>query len=273
MATKDSKSQEVAEVKANKNALPVAAGVDFEADAAAVQETMGKDDIALPFISIAQGPSPQLLRSKPEYIEGLKVGDIFNSVTKERWDGLKGIIVVPSLYVRTFVEWVPRDNGGGFVADHGLEKGLELEQTTDDEGRLPNGNDLVETHYHFVLVQTEDGYKPGLMAMSSSGLKPSRQWNTLVSQVRVTRADGSKFQPARPFTAYLLQTVEQTNDQGTWQNWKITAAGRTVDQPDGVEAYKEAIVFAKQMLESGYKPSPPAEAAAASTETADSANY
>ena len=46
-------------------------------------EGVRQEHIQIPRLSIAQPLSPQMIRSKPEYIEGLMVGQFFNSVTRE----------------------------------------------------------------------------------------------------------------------------------------------------------------------------------------------
>ena len=44
-------------------------------------ESMGQDDISIPRIALAQQQSPEVLEGTPKYIEGLKPGYLFNSVT------------------------------------------------------------------------------------------------------------------------------------------------------------------------------------------------
>ena len=52
-------------------------------------------ELQIPFIRLIQAMSPQLSKKKTEYIEGASQGDAFNTVTKELWDGEKGLTVIP----------------------------------------------------------------------------------------------------------------------------------------------------------------------------------
>src|SRR4051812_10928480 len=73
-------------------------------------------DFALPFLAIAQSNSPQLKKQQPDkYIEGLEAGDIFNTATRQFWRSNEGIAVVPVWFEKSWVEWVLRDDGGGYV--------------------------------------------------------------------------------------------------------------------------------------------------------------
>ena len=70
----------------------------FESDAHKGMEQMGGDDLALPFIRILGDLSPQVKKSKAEYVEGAEPGMLFNTVSKELYNGDKGITVVPCYY-------------------------------------------------------------------------------------------------------------------------------------------------------------------------------
>ena len=252
-------------------ALPAEVDAMFEADAAEIKETAGQNDLAIPFLSVLQAQSPQCLKQKPEFIKGAEAGMLFNNVTLEIFDGdleTGGLCIIPCYYQRTFVEWIPRDSGGGgFVGDRGLAEGerlLNLPTTKHPDKAAPileNGNELVETHYHFVIYQAADGtWREALFAASSSALTPSRRFNTLVNGMRVQRPDGSSFKPARPYGKYKLNTIPASNDEGDWYKPQFVADGRTIDLEGGLELYKSAMGFARQMSESTLTVVPPTTA-------------
>ena len=78
-------------------------------------------DIAIPYINILQSNSPQLNPSKAEHVEGAKVGQFYNTVSQEVSDSLN---VIPVLYQLRYVEWKPRESGGGFVNSHSADSGI-----------------------------------------------------------------------------------------------------------------------------------------------------
>ena len=66
------------QVQKKKENLPMASM--FEGDAHKGMEHMGADDLALPFIRILGDLSPQVKKSKAEYIEGAEPGMLFLSL-------------------------------------------------------------------------------------------------------------------------------------------------------------------------------------------------
>ncbi|MCI0559216.1 MAG: hypothetical protein MN733_12035, partial [Nitrososphaera sp.] len=80
-------------------------------------EGIGSNDVAIPYLSIIQALSPQYKKG-PHRIEGAEEGDIYNSLTKHLVRGNIGLTVIPCVYQKRFVEWVPRSIGGGFVKSH-----------------------------------------------------------------------------------------------------------------------------------------------------------
>lgn len=208
------------EVEERKDHLPAVAG--FEDDSGAGFENADKDSFALPFLALLQKMSPQVDEALPEYIDGAKAGMWCNTVTSEIYDGKEGIRVVPCAYQRVFLEWVPRDQGGGFVAEYPVDKGLELLAgcTQDDKKRdiLPNGNELQDTRVHYVLIVGEDGsYAPGILSLSRTNTKGSRKWMSIMDGIKLPRSNGAGvFTPPMFSHIYRLTTVMRSNDQGSW---------------------------------------------------------
>ena len=58
------------------------------------KEGIGRDEIQLPRLVVAQGLHPQLVPSEPKYIKGLVIGTMFNDVTEEIY-GNGPLTVVP----------------------------------------------------------------------------------------------------------------------------------------------------------------------------------
>ena len=80
----------------------------FEADANAGSQNIGQDDVALPFLKVLGQLSPEINKKHAKYVEGAEPGMILNSVTKELFDGDKGIEVIPVFYNRKYLEWQDR---------------------------------------------------------------------------------------------------------------------------------------------------------------------
>ena len=197
-------------------------------------------DTAIPYISILQTSSPQVNPSKAEYIESAKAGQLFNTVTQETFDTLK---VIPVFYHLKYVEWKPREQGGGFINSHDADSGI-IGQTKRDPMTnkmvLPNGNHIVQTAYHFVLMLTEEGYQNAVISMSSSQLKKSRRWNSLMLSQKVKGPHGMFTPPTYSFT-YSLSCVSESNDRGSWFGFSIEKG----DQVTDASLYGEGKAFAE----------------------------
>ena len=80
----------------------------FEEDAAKGLGKIGQEDLALPFLKILGQLSPEVNKRDGKYVEGAEPGMIFNSVSGELYDGVKGIDVIPAFYKLEYIEWKDR---------------------------------------------------------------------------------------------------------------------------------------------------------------------
>ena len=210
---------------AKKEDAPLAVSLDDLANfAGAGVEEVKKDDIAIPYINIIQSNSPQASKRDGKYIEGAEVGMILNSVTNEVFDGEKGIEVIPCAYKRELDEWIPREQDGGFVFAHSIESTILSTTTKNEKGQdiLPNGNYLVNTAKHFVLLLgTKHGSIQAILPMKGTQLKKSRRWNTQMMSQTVTVKDGS-VKPYPSFAyAYTIKTAPEKNALGSWFGYEV----------------------------------------------------
>jgi len=215
----------------------------FEADANAGSQNMTQDDLALPFLKVLGQLSPEVNKQNAKFIKGAEPGMIVNSVTKELYDGTKGINVIPVHYERQYVEWQDRgQTGNAPVAIHKADSDI-LSTTTRDKSwkdRLPNGNYLENTANHFVILL---GKTPStaLISMKATQLKISRKWNSLMMGLKLQGKNGL-FTPPTYSHIYNLKTVQMSNDKGTWFGWDVSKVGPVTEQ--GV--YQIAKNFAEQ---------------------------
>ena len=95
-----------------KKSAPLPANM-FEEDAAKGLGAIGQDDLALPFLKILGQLSPEVNKRDGKYVEGAEPGMIFNSVSGELYDGVKGLDVIPAFYKLEYTEWKDRGEGPG----------------------------------------------------------------------------------------------------------------------------------------------------------------
>lgn len=232
-----------------KKTTNIVVGSMYEEDAESGFEEADADAYAIPFLTILQALSPQCTPTKGEYIKEAMQGEIFNSVSEDRVSGEAGCELLPVHYKRAYIEWQPRDSGGGFVAEHSVADGQDLldQSTKNDNGQdvLPNGNYLADTRSHYVLVLAKDGSTtPAVMTMTSTQMKKSRRWMSVMQNIKMERADGTQFTPPMFSHTYSVTTVAESNDKGSWYGWKITKAAQVTDANlyNAAKSFRDAVL-------------------------------
>lgn len=235
-ATEPSKKEVV---KKEKTALATASM--FAEDAGAGLENITADDVTIPRLKILQATSPEVMKKDGKYIEGAVAGDITNTVSKEIFPEEEGCIVLPVSYRRLFLEWQPRETGGGLVQQH-TDQSILSQTKKDDRGAdvLENGNYIQTSATHYALVLSGDSFQQVMIPMAGTQLKKSRTWNAVMASLKVKAGDGRMFTPPSYSHTYRLKTVQESNDKGTWFGWNIELVGPiTEDQVSFYEAAKE----------------------------------
>ena len=213
-----------------KKSAPLPANM-FEDDAAKGLGAIGQEDLALPFLKILGQLSPEVNKRDGKYVEGAEPGMIYNSVSGELYDGVKGINVIPCFYKLEYIEWKDRGEGlGAPVAIYDSSSDI-MSKTKPDanyKDRLPNGNYIEKTASHFVIV-AGDSPSTALISMKSTQLKISRKWNSMMSGIKMKGANGM-FTPASFSHIYKLKTTQMSNDKGTWFGWEVSKVGPVTDK-------------------------------------------
>jgi hypothetical protein len=220
----------------------------FEENAGAGLEHIGSDEMQIPFVRILQALSPQLNKQDALYIKGAEQGDIFNTVSNRIYKADEGLVVIPVAFETKYLEFQLRASGGGFVGERNPND-PDLAQTRREGPAeiLPSGNELVRTHQHLVLVYDEDTgeYEPAVMDMKKTQLKVSRKWNSQRKSVRAMGKNGMFLLPIYG-TAWRVTTIAESNDQGSWYNFRI-------ERVEDVAQMGHAMLEAKTMAESFQK--------------------
>ena len=66
-------------------------------------------------------------------------------------------------------------------------------------------------------------YSPALISMSSSGLKKSKRWNSMINRLQIPHPNGSgTINPANVLGLLSkLTSKAESNDDGSWMNWEV----------------------------------------------------
>jgi len=232
-----------------KKSAPLPANM-FEEDAAKGLGAIGQDDLALPFLKILGQLSPEVNKRDGKYVEGAEPGMIFNSVSGELYDGVKGIDVIPSFYKLEYIEWKDRGEGPGApvaIYDSSSDIMSKTKADANYKDRLPNGNYIEKTASHFVII-TGDSPATALISMKSTQLKISRKWNSMMSGIKLKGKNGL-YTPASFSHIYKLKTTQMSNDKGTWFGWEVSKVGPITD----ASIYQQAKSFSESISKGAVK--------------------
>lgn len=160
-------------------------GYDYGAQAGAGAEDVTSEDFLLPFIRIVQTNSPELNKRHEKYVEGAEAGMFLNVSTRALYNGEEGFPAHLCYKTRSYAEFIPRDSGGGFVAQHPVDSELveALRASQGKFGKLvvaETGNELVETYYAYVVLPGADGdpegAELGVFPFASTAITPFKQF-------------------------------------------------------------------------------------------------
>jgi hypothetical protein len=211
----------------------------FEADAKLGLENMDQDDLALPFLKLLQNSSDETKKKHSSYVEGAEPGMFYNTVTKKLYDGAKGIEVIPCFYKLTFPEWAPfeRREGRPVSPDRGADVLSQTKKDASGKDVLSNGNIIIKTANHFIIILTETGIDKALVAMKSTQLKVSRGWNSMMKSISEKGKNGT-FNPPSFSHIYQLRSTEVTGNF-TWYGYNV----KLLRKVDNVDLYHQAKSF------------------------------
>lgn len=173
-------------------------------------EGIGREDIQMPRIAIAQAISPQKLEGNPAFIEGLKLGEMFNTLTSDIYGkGPMEFVIVR----RDPPRWVEFDEDRNMV-DPSVPAGDPR-----TEWRVENGErkpPIATQFYDFIVWLPATGETVAL-SMSKTNIAAAKKLNGLI-KMRI---------PPVPLYArrFQVETAMESNDKGTYGVFVIKTAG------------------------------------------------
>lgn len=196
-------------------------------------ESHTREDYAVPFLGVLQSNSP-LVESNATARPGMLV----NTVTQEVFDGKKGILFIPVDTQHNVIEWKPRLQGGGFVAQHSMDS--ELIKTVKAEQEFgkyktikgdDKSNDLIETFSVYGIFVNDHGTpEQMIISFSSTKIKTYKRWMTKARTVQVVLPDGRRINPPLFAHRYRITSVGEKNAKGSFFNFQIDFDGGNAEK-------------------------------------------
>lgn len=184
-------------------------------------ESITQDDLSFPFLKIAQPTSSQVMEDDDSYIEGLKPGHFFNTVTNARYGKELDVVIIG--YYQAILMW--GDELGDYKGQispldfKALKPTLSYEEN--DDGKMEwtdgDGTKYVDTRTYFVILPDypEDGLM--MFSLSSTGITHSKKWITKTRMVQLPAKAGVMPKTAPIFTSvWRIGTKLNKKDSFRW---------------------------------------------------------
>lgn len=198
---------------------------DWGDDAGAGMENLRPEELKVPMLRILHQMSPQCKPPAKGGIEGAKAGMVFNTVTRDMFDGDAGIEFIPSWRDYNFCEYVPREEGSGFKGTHLPDSSFVEHVKASNESRFgrlatDNGTELVETFYIYGLQVLPNGMiERVVLPFSSTMIKVYRDFINRVRGLRYPSKTGKLVNPPLWAHRWRFKTMFRENDKGSWYVW------------------------------------------------------
>lgn len=155
-------------------------------------DSIGANEVIIPFLALLQGNSPQVTEKT---VKGATASMFLNTATGQLWpadsaEDEEGIVFLPVAREVKWVEWIKREGGGtgGLVTMYDPGDPDLIEHQRDAEGRKIEfvGEDgkthqINETYYVYGLILTPDGkdvVSQAVISFSVTKIKPYKKWMT-----------------------------------------------------------------------------------------------
>ena len=222
----DTKKTQVVKTKENAGQSQVVGMEDYDldeltSDVGLGSEGLSAEDIAIPYLGILQGLSPQVTEGKEGFIEGARPSMLFNNVTGEIYEGRKeGVLLVPAFYRKQWLVWMDRDSGGGLV-DVYDDDSIMADTVKNDKNQnvVKDNHNLIvfETAQHFCLRLNQETSETErvVVSLKSTGLKANRKLNHAITSAKIPghpTVSAPRFMFAYRMTTFL----EEKNNNSWW---------------------------------------------------------
>lgn len=155
------------------------------------EEHLSQDELEIPFLKLAQKSTGQADEDSSLYIDGLKTGQWFNTVSESIFEGAVKFQVHGYFHNYVIFEG-PKGKGtyrGTMTTEEFrvFEKANRLIRDGGDMVLADGGDEMRYVDTHNFIINLPDFPEEGIMiyALSSTGCKVARKWNTLTNSRRV----------------------------------------------------------------------------------------
>lgn len=182
-------------------------------------ENVTAKDLIIPRLTIIQGLSPQVVRTKAEYDPECRVGDIYDVGLGQRFE--ESIIILPIHYLVQWLEWAPRSSGKGLMGIHDACPLPDYYNYNEKRQMITKTGCLIQETGQLYCLNITASSRPSFIPFASTQLKKVRKLLTLASNEKV-EVNGGFQTPPLFYRTYKMTTVPESNADGDWMGWKVS---------------------------------------------------
>lgn len=203
-----------------------------------------REDNLVPLVTVLHALSPQVNPRNPQYIEGATPGKIWLRNAPLDKPLLDDFLWQQCYYEKNWIEWIPREHGGGFVnrwADVGDKPDCPdaVKHPHDAYKWLHGDNELIETRNLVGYVLLPSGPLPYVIPFKGAGHAQARAFMTVIPRTlpNGARADSWMFK-------WLFGSEFMKNAKGEWYAIKAKKRVGFVDEKQaelGLQLYESFV--------------------------------
>jgi hypothetical protein len=198
------------------------------------RDQVAKEDLPRASLRILQDLSPQVKAQSAKYLDGAKPGMIFNTSTREVYDGSQEkqeIAVLICKYSPKYIEWLPGRKG--FVGEHEIGSEITLPENlsivTENERRVEYSkitkNVMVKTAIYHCLAFLKGSVEPEevVIDMTSTNWGTARLLNSHFQNAKIPNSMGVLVKaPIFTWVYQLFHEYQERSDKNqSWFTWNF----------------------------------------------------
>lgn len=141
-------------------------------------ESISREDILLPRLALAQSQSPEVTEGTPTFVPGIKVGDLFNSITKVNYGKEVYVQILKKEPLRA-MQFRPIESGGG-ILDPNVPIG-DPRLAWGENGEKPAATLFRDFIARIILPRQPDSEQIIALSFKSTGIRAAKELAAKIS--------------------------------------------------------------------------------------------
>ena len=180
-------------------------------------ENIETADIKFPALRLAQAMSPEVKRADPAYLEGLREGELFNSITREIYGEEPVHLIIVNQLGHRNTQFDPKDRNVVLESNIPDDDPRCQFTVTVKDGQQVRNKPLATKFYDYMVLVIREGREPELMTLSlkSTQLKKAVALNSILKLSKLASF------------AHLFKATPVPEKKGNnqWYGWRFDSAG------------------------------------------------